>query len=204
MAGNIEDYVKAAFRDREVRRDGNEWLINGIRYISPVYEGGQPNKPAKIIRVLREKVAKAAPTTRLAYGTPEYWQAKIGEKQAAIRRRKVEVAGEEAIEDLRERLAREREPIVPTISDPTILEGIKGYARDIYGRVVPAVGAIGGVITPMGAAKGLLDITTPFQRISGAIGAVQTARGKDAGWEQHIPLLIIGVGVIVAISLFKK
>ena len=204
MAGNIEDYVKAAFMGREVRRDGNEWLIDGVRYISPVYEDGRPNKPAKIIRVLQEKVAKATPPTRLAYGTPEYWRAKIEEKQAAIRRRKVEVAGEEAIESLRERLARERGADVPAVSDPSILEEIKSYVRGIYGKAAPIAKVVGGVITPIGAAKGLLDITTPFQRIRGVIGAVQTARGEEAGWEQHIPLLIIGVGVIIAISLFKK
>lgn len=65
MAGNIEDKAKYALREYDVRRGGGcDWFVkgyDGVEYKlrSCVYEHGNANSPAKVVRVLVEAVSKA-------------------------------------------------------------------------------------------------------------------------------------------------
>ena len=97
MAGNIEDKAKYALREYDVRRGGGcDWHVTGYDGVarvfrSCVYEHGNANSPAKVVRVLVEAVEAAgirpkswvAPITPLEkfegelHGSPnEYVEAK--------------------------------------------------------------------------------------------------------------------------------
>ena len=62
MAGNIADKARWALSKYNVRRGGGcDWYVSGAdgveqKFISCVYERGSPNSPAKVVRVLKEKV----------------------------------------------------------------------------------------------------------------------------------------------------
>lgn len=62
MSGNIEDKAKYALREYDVRRGGGcDWYVAGYdglehKFRSCVYEHGNANHPAKVVRVLKEVV----------------------------------------------------------------------------------------------------------------------------------------------------
>jgi hypothetical protein len=62
MAGNIEDKAKYALKDYEVRRGGGcTWYVSGVtgreeKFTSCLYDQWGANSPAKVVRVLKEKV----------------------------------------------------------------------------------------------------------------------------------------------------
>jgi hypothetical protein len=62
MAGNIEDKAKYALREYDVRRGGGcDWYVSGVtgreeKFTSCVYDQWGANSPAKVVRVLKEKV----------------------------------------------------------------------------------------------------------------------------------------------------
>jgi hypothetical protein len=62
MSGNIEDKAKYALREYDVRRGGGcDWYVSGVtgreeKFTSCVYDQWGANSPAKVVRVLKEKV----------------------------------------------------------------------------------------------------------------------------------------------------
>lgn len=78
MAGNIEDKAKYALREYDVRRgSGCDWYVSGYdgvehRLQSCVYDQWGANHPAKVVRILKEKVLEAGikPKTHVPPPTP--------------------------------------------------------------------------------------------------------------------------------------
>jgi hypothetical protein len=62
MAGNMEDKAKYALWGYDVRRGGGcDWYVSGVtgreeKFTSCVYDQWGANQPAKVVRVLKEKV----------------------------------------------------------------------------------------------------------------------------------------------------